>query len=324
MPFRLTINSFASLVFFLFTLLSVFLIVNGYPTQQLSEKHILFISGAPSHGFGNHEHLAGNTLLAATLEEADIGIRTTVISGWPEDESIFDGVHSVVIYSNGGRWHPVMDHLESFQEVMDRGVGFVTIHYAVEVPPGDPGDKFLEWQGGYFEINWSVNPFWTANFNYYPNHPITNGVGEISIRDEWYYHMKFAENIGELTPILSDLPPEESLNREDGPHSNNPYVREAVLENKEEQHVAWAYTRANGGRSFGFTGGHYHWNWGADNFRRVVANAIAWSAGAEVPENGLQFSPITAQELAEMTDDPIPEDWNPQTIQDMIDEANNR
>ncbi|MCC5908338.1 MAG: ThuA domain-containing protein [Balneolaceae bacterium] len=287
------------------------------------ERHILFIAGAPSHGFGNHEHYGGSTLLAATIEEADAGARTTVISGWPEDESIFDDVDAVVIYSNGGPGHPIMDHLDSFQEVMDRGVGFVTLHYAVEVPPGEAGDLFLEWQGGYFETHWSVNPFWTANFTEYPPHPISNGVEPFQIRDEWYYHMRFADEMAGVSPILTDLPPAESLDRDDGPHSNNPYVREAVLENQEDQHVAWAFERPNGGRSFGFTGGHYHWNWGHNQFRRVVANAIVWTAGLEVPENGLQFSSITALQLAELTDDPIPDDWDHQEIQDMLDEANN-
>ena len=287
------------------------------------ERHILFIAGDPSHGFGNHEHLGGSMLLAATIEEADVGATTTVISGWPEDESIFDDVHSVVIYSNGGPGHPIMDHLDSFQEVMGRGVGFVTLHYAVEVPPGEAGDRFLEWQGGYFETHWSVNPFWTADFTEYPPHPITNGVEPFQIRDEWYYHMRFSDEMAGVAPILTDLPPAESLDRDDGPHSNNPYVREAVLENQEEQHVAWAYERPNGGRSFGFTGGHYHWNWGHDQFRRVVANAIVWTTGLDIPENGLQFSPITALELAELTDDPIPGDWDHQEIQDMLDEANN-
>jgi len=299
---------------------------NGETTTESSDtdRHVLFIAGAPSHGFGNHEHLGGSTLLAQTIEDADIGIKTTVVSGWPEDEGLFEEADAVVIYANGGGGHPIMDHLESFQEVMDRGVGFVTLHYAVEVPKGEAGDKFLEWQGGYFETDWSVNPFWTAGFNELQNHPINNGVEPFSIRDEWYYHMRFRDGMENVTPILTDLPPEESLSRDDGPHSNNPHVRESVLENEEEQHVAWAFERPDGGRAFGFTGGHYHWNWGHDQFRRVVANAIVWSTGADVPENGVQFEPINVQQLSELTDDPVPDDWDYQSIQDRLDEENNR
>src|SRR5690625_4564800 len=93
---------------------------------------ILFIAGARSHGFVAHEHLRGSTLLAETISSANLGVTTEVISGWPEDESAFDGVDAVVIYSDGGERHPVMGHLDQFAEVMERGVGFVAIHYAVE------------------------------------------------------------------------------------------------------------------------------------------------------------------------------------------------
>lgn len=297
---------------------------NGTTDRDTDQKHILFIAGAPSHGFGNHEHLGGSTLLAQTIIDANVGVTAQVVSGWPEDPAIFDKADAVVIYSNGGPGHPIMGNLDTFQEVMDRGVGFVTLHYAVEVPIGEAGEKFLDWQGGYFETDWTVNPFWTADFDELPNHPITNGVSPFSIRDEWYYHMRFADDVENIAPILTDLPPAETLDRDDGPHSNNPHVREAVLENEEPQHVAWAYERADGGRAFGFTGGHYHWNWGHDQFRKVVANAIVWASGADVPENGLPIEPITVLELSELTDDPTPDEWNHQEWQEMLDEANNR
>ena len=89
-----------------------------------------------------------------------------------------------------------------------------------------------------------------------------------------------------VTPLLTALPP-ETLTRPDGPHSNNPDVRAAVLERKEPQHMAWASERANGHRGFGFTGGHWHWNWGNPSFRKLVLNAIVWVANGEVPAQGV-------------------------------------
>ena len=53
-----------------------------------------------------------------------------------------------------------------------------------------------------------------------------------------------------------------------------------------EEVLAWAFERADGGRSFGFTGAHFHRNWGDENFRRLVVNAILWTAKVEVPPNG--------------------------------------
>ena len=52
----------------------------------------------------------------------------------------------------------------------------------------------------------------------------------------------------------------------------------------EIQHIGWAYERPNGkGRGFGTTGGHYHNTWARDDWRTVILNAIAWTAGVEVP-----------------------------------------
>ena len=64
----------------------------------------------------------------------------------------------------------------------------------------------------------------------------------------------------------------------------------------EPQHMAWASERPNGGRGFGFTGGHFHRNWSDDNVRNLVLNAILWIAHAEVPSTGVP-SKLTAQEL---------------------------
>jgi hypothetical protein len=98
-----------------------------------------------------------------------------------------------------------------------------------------------------------------------------------------------------VTPILSALPPKETLSRADGPHSGNPDVRKAVLERREPQHVAWAAERP-GGRGFGFTGGHRHANWGNDSLRKLVLNALLWTAMVEVPANGVE-STVTEDEL---------------------------
>ena len=60
--------------------------------------------------------------------------------------------------------------------------------------------------------------------------------------------------------------------------------------------MMWAYERPDGGRGFGFTGGHKLVNWGNENFRKVVLIALFWIAKAEVPKNGVQ-SKVTEAEL---------------------------
>lgn len=272
-------------------------------------KKVVFIAGSRSHGYFSHEHNAGCLLLADKLNKSGQPVVAAVYkNGWPFDPTALDNADTVVSYCDGGGRHYLNEHLEEFDKLVeDRGVGLVCLHYGVETEKGAPGDQFLKWIGGYFETFWSVNPHWTAKFDEFPDHAIANGVEPFEINDEWYYHMRFVPDMKNVTPILSDLPPRESLNRPDGHHSGNPAVRAAVMERKEPQHVAWAYERPdNKGRGFGFTGGHFHKNWQDDNFRKVVLNAIVWSAGLEVPEAGVQSETPTQEELEANQDYPKP------------------
>jgi type 1 glutamine amidotransferase len=264
-------------------------------------KKIVFVAGKPSHGKGQHEHRAGCMLLADHLNKSGLPVEAVVVDqGWPADNQVFDGASAVVIYSDGGGGHPGIRQLATLRAMAKKGVGIGCIHYAVEVPKGEPGDAFLDTIGGYFETNWSVNPHWDASF-VMPVHEISRGIQDYQMRDEWYYHMRFRKDMEGVTPILSTLPPADTLSRPDGPHSGNPHVRAAVLERKEKQHVMWAFERpaaAGSGRGFGFTGGHFHKNWQNDQQRRIVLNAITWIAGIAVPEKGIASpTPADAQML---------------------------
>lgn len=61
----------------------------------------------------------------------------------------------------------------------DSGVGIGCIHYAVEIPKGEPGNALLDLIGGYFETDWSVNPHWNASFKL-PKHAITRGIRDFA------------------------------------------------------------------------------------------------------------------------------------------------
>ncbi|MFO0912151.1 MAG: PVC-type heme-binding CxxCH protein [Pirellulales bacterium] len=270
-------------------------------------KKIVFLAGGPSHGYGSHEHYAGCMLLAKYLQQAMPNYQCEVIrSGWPANgtDELKDA-DAVVVYCDGGGGHLLNPHLKEFDQVMDQGKGLVCIHYAVEVPKGESGDAFLKWLGGYFETHWSVNPHWKAKFDKFPEHPVAQGVEPFEIDDEWYFHMRFRDGMQGVTPILSAVAPAETMARPDGPHSGNPDVRASVARH-EPQHVAWVAERPNGGRGFGFTGGHTHWNWGDDNFRKVVLNAIVWTAGGEVPAGGVSTDHPDQEALEANQDEPKP------------------
>jgi putative membrane-bound dehydrogenase-like protein len=251
--------------------------------------------------------------------------------GWPKTPNALDGFDCIVMYCDGGGRHMVNEHLAEMDAYAKSGVGVVALHYGVEVEADPSGKKFLDWIGGYFEAHWSVNPHWAANYMKFPKHPTTRGVKPFSVHDEWYYHMRFRPDMKGVTPILTDLPPSSTLVREDGSlarpdnaHNNNPHVRESVLVRKEPQHMAWASENEGGGRGFGFTGGHNHWNWGNPDYRKVVLNAVVWCAQGKVPEGGVESPEVKlADLLADQDYDPKP-NFDLAPIQKQLDEWNGR
>ena len=261
-------------------------------------KKLVLVAGKPSHGPGEHEHRAGCLLLRKCLAEACPNLVTELYEGgWPEDPTAFDNADAIFFFSDGGGGHPVLqrNRLAQIDALAKRGVGIACLHYAVEVPKEKGGPEFLDWMGGYFEPNWSVNPHWTLSATELAaDHPITRGVKPFTTDDEWYYHMRFREPADGVTEILTAVPPDATRAKPDGPHSNNPTVR-ANTGGREV--LAWAYERPAGGRGFGCTGAHFHRNWANDDFRMLMLNALAWTAGLDIPTGGLN-STMTAEEGA--------------------------
>ena len=72
-----------------------------------------------------------------------------------------------------------------------------------------------------------------------------------------------------------------------------PILNTALPNEPAPETVAWTVQRKDGGRGFAYTGGHYHSNWDVENLRKMVLNAIVWTAKGEVPKGGRRFlSPL--------------------------------
>ena len=126
-------------------------------------------------------------------------------------------------------------------------------------------------------------------------HPVTSGMKPFELVDECYFFMRWAdEKRAGVVDILSAKP---------GPGfkagSVTPKARES-LDRDEPQAVAWAFSRPGGGRSFSYTGGHFHWDWANDNARKMILNAITWAGGREVPKEGVDSPRPTAQRLLDL------------------------
>jgi type 1 glutamine amidotransferase len=254
---------------------------------QAAERKLALIAGRPSHPPGMHEFRAGSLLLEKCLAQVP-GLKTTVhTNGWPSDSAALQGVDAVVIYSDGGNGHPAIqgDHLKLLTELIDRGVGFGVMHYACEIPANKGGEEFKKWIGGYYEDKFSCNPIWKPDFQTYPDHPIARGVKPFMVEDEWYFNMRFREDMKGVVGILVAKPSDKVR---DGPYvwPAGPYPHIQAAKGRDEL-MMWAVEPASGGRGFGFTGGHFHRNWGDENFRKVILNALLWVSKVEVPAIGV-------------------------------------
>lgn len=272
-------------------------------TATAAEKNrkLIIIAGKPSHPPLMHEFRAGSLLLQKCLQGFP-GLTVEVhTNGWVSDEKTFDDADAVFIYADGGGKHPAVvdNHLETLRKLVARGVGFGCGHYGVEVVPDQAGKEFKEWLGGHYENSYSCNPIWDANYEKFPKHPIANGVKPFTTKDEWYFNMRWNEDPKGLTPILVAKPSDATR---DGPYvyPKGPYPHIQAAKGRDET-MMWAYERPDGGRAFGFTGGHFHLNWGNDNQRKVVLNALVWLAKGKVPKNGVE-SKVTEEELMQNLD----------------------
>lgn len=274
------------------------------PAQQKAAgggKTILLIAGSPSHGPGQHEHNAGVRLIEKWLKTVKGVQPVASLNGeWPAD-ALIEKADAIFFFFDGTGSHMVFktpERVAAINKAAERGAGLMFYHYATE-PPLDKGHtEMQQWIGGHFKVDLSVNPHWMANFTELPKHPITRGVKPFSVNDEWYYNMSFIDPPKGLTPILSAIPPKETVSEKDGPRSGNPDVRSKL---GKPAVVVWAYERANKGRGVGFTGGHHHRNFGDENFRKVTLNALLWAAKMDVPRDGVQVS-VTDAEMTENLD----------------------
>jgi len=257
---------------------------------------IVLIAGTKSHGPGFHEYLKSARLLKVMLDRSASlhNVVTEVYyDGWPPDQSTLETADTIVFLTDGMQWSPwtwSAERIAFMQRQMDRGCGFMTFHFATYVPY-QFAKQALSWNGGYVDYDGPQHP--TPYFTQKtltsdvvlpnPAHPVMRGVHPFRIHEEFYYKPTFVDGMKGVTPLLraTDLPAD-------------PKVFPSPLATPLEQTFFWAYDRPKQrgskiqGRSIGATFGHYYENWKADDYRKAVVNAIAWTAHLPIPADGIQ------------------------------------
>jgi hypothetical protein len=283
----------------------------GAALVHAADRKLVIIAGPVSHPPLQHEFKAGSMLLKKRLDNFP-GLKVELVTnGWPskmvdgkkvDDNSVFDGADAIFIYGDGGANHIAVqkDRLEVLRALMAKGVSFGLAHYAVEVVADKGGKEWSVWTGGYYETLVSCNPIWEPEFKSFPVHPITRGVKPFNTKDEWYFNIHFREGKVGVTDILVATPSDAVR---DGPYVSprGPYAHIQAAKGKPET-MMWATERPDGGRGFGFTGGHSHLNWQNEDQRRVMLNALVWLAKLDVPAGGVNSAPVTDEEVMQNLD----------------------
>ncbi|MBN1506543.1 MAG: ThuA domain-containing protein [Sedimentisphaerales bacterium] len=285
----------------------------------VARKKIVFLPGPQSHGWSGHAYTADCKLLAQILNENVPTIEATVVEGgWPKDTTVLDDSAAIVIACDGNGLLGPESNWKALDGLVKKGVGVAFLHYALD-PGTQCGKYLLDWIGGYYEQHWSVNPSWLAQFKTLPQHPITRGVQPFKVDDEWYYHMRFRQDMQGVTPILTAVPPDGTRKGPDGPHSGNPTVRARL---GMSEHVAWACERPDGGRGFGCTGGHTHWVYANNDFRRLMLNAMCWIARTDVPADGVLTRTPTVEQMEANLEGDREQNWTPERTRQIIERMN--
>ena len=260
-------------------------------TKDASLAKVILLAGAPSNKPGQHEYFAGCALMMDWLKQQP-GVQPVMVAeGWPKDESIFKGAKCVVCYMDGGDKLALLEpaRWERIARLMEEGAGLIMLHQAVEVPAGR-ADQFKSWMGGVWQKDIGSRGHWDMTFDTIPKHETTRGVQPFSApKDGWLYNLHFAEK--GVTPLLTGQVPDKNRSTDDAKsHAGRAEV------------IAWAYERANGGRSVGFTGCDLHSAWGIESQRRFMVNGILWAAKLPVPESGAKVPTCGEAELAKNWD----------------------
>jgi gluconolactonase len=236
-------------------------LVNPGAAQSPKAK-ILFLGKDPDHPYGSHMYMHTCKVLAKCAELTP-GVETVVSNGWPKNTKTLDGVKTIVIYTS-----PAAElllegpHRQQVDEFMKKGVGLVTIHWASAVKKDDfgrLGPTWLSYLGGTWVSNVGLSEGRSPLKQLIPEHPICRGWKEFEIEDEYY-----------LNPTIKLAKPLLQVTERKG--------KDVI--------VGWVFERPNGGRAFGTTLGHPYANFQREPFRRLIVNAILWSARVEVPKQG--------------------------------------
>jgi len=229
---------------------------------------------------GHHPNDTGSRLLAHCLANSSNvkEIKSEVHENWPADPNTLKDAAAIVLYSEGtnkkGKPHPILtpDRIKQLDALAERGAGIVFVHYSLYATREVEAPKLLNWVGAYYDFQGygskhgvSRKPLTCSPVK--SLHHVLNGWKAFTLKEnELYHNLKFADS--GITPILT------------APFGGGAGDKSNI--------VGWSFVRKDGGRGFGFGGGHFYSMWLDESCRRMMLNGIVWAAKLGVPADGVQ------------------------------------
>jgi hypothetical protein len=236
--------------------------------QRKVKRLLLLGQGPDGHPWSSHEYMAGMRILASCLQPVK-HLQTIIVNAdepWKEGPELLDGADGAVVFlSQGAKWlQQNPSRLAAFKRLAGRGGGLVVIHWGMGCREAEYIDEFVNLFGGCHggpDRRYKIVSVDTKIVQ--AKHPVTRGISAFEVKEEFYYTLKFPKSANTIVPLI-----------------------QVPIEGKTYT-VSWAWERGDGGRSFGFSGGHYHANWRLEEYRRLMTQGILWSLKISVPKEGL-------------------------------------
>ena len=240
------------------------------PATPDKTRLLLIGQGPDGHPPGTHEFLPGVRILDHCLKQFP-DLEAEVVAAdepWSEGPALLDSADGLVLcVSEGAKWlSNDPDRLAAMQRFARKGGAMVVLHWGMGTVEAKNIAAFVKLFGGChggpdrkhdtLEVTAKIPA---------PNHPVTHGISDFAVHDEFYYRLKFVQPTSSIFPLV-----------------------QADIEEQRET-VAWAWERGDGGRSFGFSGLHFHRNWRLEPYRRLAVQAVLWALRLPAPEGGVDL-----------------------------------
>ena len=241
-------------------------------------KRLLLLSQGPDgHPAGTHEYVAGQRVLERCLSKVpglEI-IQARADGEWPEGPDLLAKADGVVLFvSEGAKWlNADPKRRAAFAEAAKRGCGLAVIHWGMGTKDAENIEPFASLFGACHGGPDRKYKFLETQVRVAAKgHPIATGIGDFKIKEEFYYQLKQQPDAKDFVPLLT-----------------------AEIDGGEHL-VSWAWTRPDGGRSFGYTGCHYHENWSRSEYQRFLSQGVLWTLNIKPPADGFPAS-VTEEDL---------------------------